>query len=363
MTAMASQAHVRLADAGRYVAHLCEHFLEHDIAVDHAPGRGRIAFDVGIGTLEAADGCLALTAEAQDEMSLAVVKFMLASHLQELLVEERPDEAAASIVWTGDGCEEATLPSLREARVVRVTDLTPHMRRITFAGADLARYDAFDMHLHLIIPPPGQPPQWPVPGVDGIPVWPQGEGAPALRTYTIRHIDVAAGELDIDFVMHPDSGPGAAFAERARTGDVVGLLGPGGRSAGEADWTLLAGDETGLPAIGRILARLPETATGIAVIEVDGPADEQVLARPEGVALRWLHRNGAPAGSTTLLADAVRAIPIPRDRSVFAWAATEFDAFKALRAHWRKTCGLTRDQHLAVAYWRRGVAEDAAEGA
>lgn len=354
MTAMASEAQVRLADARRYVADLCEHFLEHDIPVVHEPGRGRIAFDVGVGTLVAGEGRLALKAEAADETSLAVVKFMLASHLQEM-----PGAAGASIVWTGDGCSHTTLPSLREMRVREVVDLTPHMRRITFVGADLARYDAFDMHVHLIIPPPGHAPQWPVPGIDGIPVWPKGEGAPAMRTYTIRRIDVEAGEIDIDFVMHHDAGPGAGFAQRAARGDVVGLLGPGGRSAGQAEWYCLAADETGLPAIGRILGRLPRSAAGIAVIEVDSAADEQELDRPEGVALRWLHRDGAPPGTTTLLAQAVRAIPLPRDRAVFAWGACEFEAFKALRSHWRKTCGLTRDQHLAVAYWRRGADEDA----
>ncbi|CAA2101672.1 Vibriobactin utilization protein ViuB [Methylobacterium bullatum] len=354
MTAMASEAQVRLADAGRYIADLCEHFLEHDIPVLHEPGRGRVEFDVGTGTLVAAEGLLALKAEATDETSLAVVKFMLASHLQEL-----PGATDASIVWTGDGCADDTIPSLREVTVRHVVDLTPHMRRITFAGTDLARYDAFDMHVHVIIPPEGHAPQWPVPGIDGIPVWPQGEGAPSMRTYTIRRIDVAAGEIDIDFVMHHDAGPGASFAKRAKVGDVVGLLGPGGRSAGAAEWYCLAADETGLPAIGRILGRLPGHVGGVAVIEVDGPADEQALDRPDGVELRWLHRNGAPPGTTTLLADAVRAIPFPQDRTVFAWAGSEFDAFKALRTHWRKTCGLTRDQHLAVAYWRRGADEDA----
>ncbi|WP_375462989.1 DUF2218 domain-containing protein [uncultured Methylobacterium sp.] len=354
MTALVSQARVPLADAGEAIATLCAHFLDHDIPVDQWPGKGIIAFDVGTGQLEAAPDGLTLRAEAGDALGLAVVKFMLASHLQEL-----PSASTAPIVWTGDGCGEATLPSLREVRVRRVADLTPRMRRVTFHGADLARYDAHDMHVHLLIPPEGQPPVWPVPGIDGIPVWPQGEAAPALRSYTLRRIDVAAGEIDIDFALHEDAGPGASFARRARPGDVAGLLGPGGRSAGPADWTLLVGDETALPAIGRILERLPAQAEGIAVIEVGDAVDELPLVHPEGVALRWLHRGNAPAGSTTLLQDALRAIPIPDDRTVFAWSGTEFETFKALRAHWRKTCKLDRTQHLAVAYWRRGAAEDA----
>ncbi|MGU3361776.1 DUF2218 domain-containing protein [Methylobacterium sp. M6A4_1b] len=354
MTLLAAEAQVHLADAERHVAHLCEHFEEHDFVVEAAPGRARIAFDIGTGSLEIDRDRLTLRAEADDTTRLAAIKFMLAQHLREL-----PGAAEARLIWTGDGCADTTLPSLREVRVRRIEDLTPHLRRITFAGRDLARYDAPDMHIHLLIPPEGQPPVWPVPGADGIPVWPQGPSAPALRTYTVRRVDAAAGEIAVDFVLHDAPGPGAAFAARARFGDVVGLLGPGGRGVAPADWYLLAGDETALPAIARILERLAPEATGVAVIEVGEAADELTLAHPEGIALRWLHRTGAPAGSTLRLAEAVKAVPIPQDRRVFAWAGTEFETFKALRAHWRRTCGLPRDRHLAVAYWRRGHSEDA----
>ena len=63
----------------------------------------------------------------------------------------------------------------------------------------------------------------------------------------------------------------------AREGDLVGMTGPGGGDVPEADWYLLAGDETALPAIGRILARLPSLATAVVRIEVDNPLEEQLL--------------------------------------------------------------------------------------
>ncbi|GJD53454.1 hypothetical protein OPKNFCMD_6229 [Methylobacterium crusticola] len=363
MTTLVSEARVWVAEPARIVGDLCAHFLEHDVPVEHGEAAGRILFDVGLGLVAAAPGGILLRAESPDDAGLAVIKFMLASHLL-----EHPAAADAAIAWTGDGCDDAVLPSLRELQVRRVEDLTPRMRRITFAGRDLARYDAPDMHVHLLIPPLGRPPAWPVPGPTGIPLWPQDEARPAIRTYTIRRIDPAAGEIAIDFVRHapaggagpdPDgAGPGTAFAERARPGDVVGILGPGGRTAGDAEWYLLAGDETALPAIGRILERLPAGAAGVAVIEVADAGEEQPLAHPPGVALRWLHRGPAPAGSTSLILDAVRAVEIPAGRRVFAWAGTEFETFKGLRAHWRRACGLDRTRHLAVAYWRRGATAD-----
>ena len=127
---------------------------------------------------------------------------------------------------------------------------------------------------------------------------------------------------------------------------------------GVADWYLLVGDETGLPAIGRILEELPATARGVALVEVADAGEELPLARPGNVELRWLHRHGAPAGTSRLLAQAACTVEIPRDGRVFAWAGTEFATFRLLRSHWRDTCGLGKREHLAMAYWRRGRSED-----
>lgn len=89
-------------------------------------------------------------------------------------------------------------------------------------------------------------------------------------------------------------------------------------------------------------------------------AEEQLLETQAQLDLKWLHRNGAEAGTTTLLIDAVKqAMPVQSEgRRQFAWAGCEFDAFKAIRGFWRKEYGLKRDDHMAVAYWRRGVVDD-----
>ncbi|MGO4436768.1 siderophore-interacting protein [Rhizobium sp. RAF56] len=47
---------------------------------------------------------------------------------------------------------------------------------------------------------------------------------------TIRNVDLARGELDIDFVIHEsDNVPGAAWDLKTRAGDRAGLMGPGRR--------------------------------------------------------------------------------------------------------------------------------------
>jgi NADPH-dependent ferric siderophore reductase len=245
-------------------------------------------------------------------------------------------------------------------RVLRIADVTPHMRRITLAGENLQRFASGGLHVRLLFPKESAAPGWPVTGEDGRPSWP-GE-RPDIRVYTIRRIDVEAGEVDIDFVLHEgDAMPGAGFAARAKAGDVVGMTGPGGGSVGDADWYLLAGDETALPAISRILEQLPPEKTAIVRIEVADRFEEQPLRSAAHTDIRWLHRDGAEPGCTTLLADAVRAVRWPdAGERVFAWAGCEHASFRAIRSYLREERGLTRPEHLVVAYWRRGFDGDSA---
>ncbi|MGE0284298.1 MAG: SIP domain-containing protein [Rhizobiaceae bacterium] len=55
---------------------------------------------------------------------------------------------------------------------------------------------------------------------------------------------------------------------------------------------------------------------------------------------------------------ATATIRPPDGRSIFAWAGCEYRDFLAIRRHFRVDRGLMREQHLAVAYWRRGYRED-----
>jgi NADPH-dependent ferric siderophore reductase len=124
---------------------------------------------------------------------------------------------------------------------------------------DLARYDTLEaLHVRLFVPPPGlSEPAWPMIGADGLLQAPPEGQRPAIRKYTIREIDVAAGTLAIDFVLHDDAGPGSAFAASVQIGDRIGMAGPGGRGLKQAERYLFVADETGLPALARMLAHLP----------------------------------------------------------------------------------------------------------
>ncbi|WP_042697968.1 siderophore-interacting protein [Azospirillum sp. B506] len=305
---------------------------------------GRLALTVGGDALH-------LRAEADDRGLLERLRASVSEQLAGLLGED------LSIVWAGDVETGPLFADFREIRVTAVRDLTPRLRRVTFQGRDLGRFATPDnLHVRLYIPPDKEAsPSWPRPGPDGRPVWPDPQRRPAVRYYTLRRIDAEAGDLDIDFVLHPDHGgadgaPGAGFARRARPGDLCGMSGPCGLGIRPAPWHLLAGDETALPAIARILEELPADARGIALIEVEDEADELPLRPPAGVAVRWLHRRGG--GTARPLVEAVRALPLPLPSDLFAWVACEFDDLASLRDHLRGR-GIDRDRLLTVAYWRR----------
>lgn len=301
---------------------------------------GRLALSVGSGALH-------LRAEADDRGLLERLRASVSEQLVGLLGE------GVSILWTGDVETGSLFADFREIRVFAVRDLTPRLRRITFRGSDLGRFATPDnLHVRLYLPPPGlQAPSWPRPGPDGRPLWPEPDRRPAVRYYTLRRIDAEAGELDIDFVLHADGGPGTSFAMEARPGDLCGMSGPCGLGIRPASWHLLAGDETALPAVARILEELPADARGTALIEVEDEADELPLQAPSGVAVRWLHRRGA--GTAGPLVEAVRALTLPSDPAdLFAWVACEFEELARLRDHLRGR-GIDRDRLLTVAYWRR----------
>jgi NADPH-dependent ferric siderophore reductase len=239
--------------------------------------------------------------------------------------------------------------------VAAVTDVTPTVRRVLLRGTPAAVVAAGPT-VHLLVPRVGETePRWPSIARDGRIVWPDGSHGVSLRSYTARRQDPAAGTVEIDFVLH-GTGPAAAWAAAAQEGAPLAFAGGaplGDRPAGRL---LLAGDETALPAISRMLAAAPPSTRGLALVEVAGREEQQPLAVPEGVEVRWLHRGGTPPGESTLLADAVVALERPDDDDFFAWVAAESAVVRTVRADLRGRWGLGRAQHHAIGYWRRGRA-------
>src|ERR1700678_4280804 len=117
---------------------------------------------------------------------------------------------------------------------------------------------------------------------------------PVVRTMTVRRADPAVREIVVDIAVHGEHGTAGRWAATAQPGQPAYLMGPSGAYAPDpaADWHLLAGDETALPAISVALEALPADAIGHVFIEVAEPEDEVPLTAPEGVQINWILRGG-----------------------------------------------------------------------
>nr|WP_202444137.1 siderophore-interacting protein [Streptomyces sp. SID8375] len=250
-------------------------------------------------------------------------------------------------------------PAAHRARVQRTEQLTPHMVRVVLGGEGLAEFEAgeySDHYVKLVFPQPGV--QYPEPfDIAQIRAEFPRDQWPSTRTYTVRTWDAVTRELTVDFVVHGDEGLAGPWAAAAQPGEEIFLLGPGGAYVPEAaaDWHLLAGDESALPAIAASLARMPAGVPVHAFIEVARPEERQELDAPAGAEISWLYRGGAPVGRE--LVAAVRALEFPSGR-VQAFVHGEAGFVKELRRLLRVEREIPREALSISGYWRKGHDED-----
>ncbi|MFD8067172.1 SIP domain-containing protein [Streptomyces parvulus] len=258
-------------------------------------------------------------------------------------------------------------PTLREVGVVRITDLTPGMRRVTLSGEQLRAFTTadgitrpafesggFDDDLGLYFSYPGQcEPVLPVQGEAKL-IAPKNP-RPLSRAYTVRRWDPEAGELDVDFAKH-GVGVGTTWAYRVAPGDRIHLSGPRVSKALPvgADWWLVAGDDTALPAIGRLLDELPSDARAQVFIEIAEDAHRQDLRELPGVEVTWLVRSGAAEGAGSPLTEAVRGTGWWPGQA-FVWLAGEHTAVRDIRRHLVEDRGVPKDDIDFTGYWRRSA--------
>lgn len=237
--------------------------------------------------------------------------------------------------------------------------ITPSLRRLRLQSDDLSAFaeSGFtDRYVKLIFPKPGTtlPEQVDVRAMrSSIPP----EGLPDVRTYTALHPDVENGTIDIDFVVHGDEGIAGPWAATAAIGDSLLANGPGGayRPDPTADWHLLVGDESAVPAIAAALDALADDAVARVVVLVESAEHEPELSLPTDGQLTFVHRN---RGTDGLLEAAVRAVDWPSGR-VHAFVHGEADeVMRGVRPYLRTERGLGREQLSLSGYWRRGRTED-----
>jgi len=278
--------------------------------------------------------------------------------------------------------------------------LSPHLMRVTLAGpmvTEMATW-APDQRVKLFFP-----------AVDGSPAkLALGDGwyaryrsmpvaqRPAMRTYTIRHLRAEQGEVDIDFVLHGETGPASRWAIHAAAGESIQIVAPdrqfSAQDAGGFEWKppqqlkhlLLVADAAALPAALGILDELAALAVPPitqAFFEVDSVADALPVPDWPGLSVQWLIRDRVTATRAGLLmVDAVRRAILPSFASnafeavelaevdvdegmlwetaesardgFYGWIAGETAAVMNLRKYLIKECGIAKESLNLMGYWR-----------
>jgi NADPH-dependent ferric siderophore reductase len=260
---------------------------------------------------------------------------------------------------------------LHSFEVVRSEEVTSHMVRVVLGGSgfDTFRPSEFtDSYVKLVfvadeVDMAALPRPLTLDSFADLPAATQ----PVVRTMTVRRADPAAREIAIDVVVHGEHGTAGPWAAAAEPGQPAYLMGPGGAYTPDpaADWHLLAGDETALPAISVALETLPADAIGQAFIEIAEPEDEIPLTAPEGVQVNWIYRGGRAdligedrAGDNAPLIEAVQSASwLPGQVHAFVHGEAQA-VMHNLRPYIRKDRGVDAKWASISGYWRRGRTEE-----
>lgn len=282
--------------------------------------------------------------------------------------------------------------ALKERRV-----LSPSLDRMVFTGADVARMktEGPDQRIKVFFPLPGQD----APDVPSGDDWYAryralpDDARPPMRTFTVRQLRAGDCEVDVDFVLHGETGPASRWATHARPGDRVVLLAPDADCADSSEgweWkppagvgqVLLVADETALPAVAGILEELAGMADPprtLALLEIAQAGDAVPLKAPATAELVWLPRGQEVHGQRLLQAVQARLAAASAvaegaeldeidvdaqilweqadpsaDGAMYAWVAGEAGAVMAIRRYLVKDCGLDRRAITFMGYWRQG---------
>lgn len=246
---------------------------------------------------------------------------------------------------------------VRQVQVLRTTDITPRMRRVTLGGSQLRPFrsgdldlpgfisEAFDDHIKLIFSTTDQVQEaLPVQRAHSIDWLPCEHRAG--RDYTPRRWDPETGELDLDFVLHGD-GPAASWAQTATAGSDLWFVGPKSSTVlpDTIDWVLLAGDETALPAIGRFLDERPCPAPARIIVQVADAAARQELPLGPADTIEWITSSDPAA-----LEGAVRSLEWPTGQP-YVWLAAESRSLIPLRRWVRRERAVPTSHTNITGYW------------
>lgn len=234
----------------------------------------------------------------------------------------------------------------RQVHLESRTWLAPNYLRVRLRGDELTGFSSpgCDDHIRVFFP-------------DTSPHSVEQLRAAPSREYT----PLAWGDnwLDLEFVVHGDSGIAGSWAATAEPGARIGVGGPRGSMVmqGSPNAWFLAGDETAIPAIRRFCQQMPTGTAGRVILEAKAPGHEIDIDAPAGVVREYVYRqNGAQsqALAARLAEFTAEHRPTP---GVFGFIAAEQSIVKAGRALLIDRWQLAPESIIVKGYWKAGTAE------
>lgn len=175
---------------------------------------------------------------------------------------------------------------------------------------------------------------------------PTEDGQPIPRNYTPRSFNTQTGELTIDFERHPH-GLASTWAEQVNPGDAITVAGPRASLLFEqsAEYSVLVGDNTALPAIARYLETCSDSHR----------CDVFILAQDAGYLSMWqhsvMHQVRYFADRETLLAAVSAQTLLDQSR---CWVAGEAQLVRELRKTFKQRENWPTLATNFSVYWQQG---------
>ncbi|UJB72393.1 siderophore-interacting protein (plasmid) [Acaryochloris sp. 'Moss Beach'] len=217
------------------------------------------------------------------------------------------------------------------------------MRRIVLRGNDLQDFPVGQesAHVKVIVPQPGET----KPKLEfnsGAKKW--------IRSYTVRAFDTEQHRLTIDFSVNNHSGIVADWAVQARPGDYLGIGGPGPvkHTDFSADWHLIVGDFSALPALAATVEKLPTSSKGYVLAQVPTVQDQQHIDVPPNMNFQWIVN---PDVSCNELLKHIQKIDW-MDGQPAIFIAGEESQMKAMHGYVKTQPGYTKTKTYASGYWK-----------
>ncbi|EAQ04345.1 Siderophore-interacting protein [Pseudooceanicola batsensis HTCC2597] len=321
--------------------HIAAHAREAELDLVEADRTLIVTVPLARVVLDRTAAALEVRIEAADAVALQNIR----DYLLHILDHVAPGLAPAG-AWQGDIARNRTPLNFCTATVRGVRRVAPRFLRVEMDCADTKRLaEGRGMHFSLLLPPGGRAPVWPRLDGNGRTVLPEGADRLHRAVYTFVDLDPQRGRFTFDVFEHA-GGRATTWARTAAPGELVGISGPGSGDFPAGAEILMAGDETALPAIRRILATSEPHRRGRVLMEVGTEEDICPMPRPAGIDLTWLVRERGEA-----LWDRLATALPPEGGDRHVWIAAEKELVRKAKARFRDALGIGAKEGYFAYYW------------